>query len=64
MIIMKEQIDLHPLIDGRHSLGDDMVPHLFSVTRGRMPMLSLESLQIDMVRRLMDGGSIMQVTAI
>ena len=43
MIIMKKQIDLHPLIDGRHSLGDDMVPHLYLVIRGRMPMSSLES---------------------
>jgi len=59
MIIMKEQIDLHPLIDGRHSLGDDMEPHLYLVTRGRMPILSLENLLIGMVRRLMGGGSIM-----
>ena len=58
MIIMKKQIDLHPLIDGRHSLGEDMAQHLYLVTRGRMPMLSFESLLIDMVRRLMGGGSI------
>lgn len=58
MIIMNEQIDLHPLIDGRHLLGDDMVPHLYLVTRGRMPMLSFESLPIDMVQRLMGGGLI------
>ena len=59
MIIMNEQIDLHPSIDGRDLLGEDTAQHLYLVIRGRMPMLSFESLLIDMVRRLMDGGLIM-----
>ena len=64
MIIMNEQIDLRPLIDGRDLLENDMVLHLYLVIRERMPMLSLESLLIDMVRRLTGGGLTMQPTAI
>ena len=48
MIITKEQTDLHPLIDGRGLLENDMVLHLYLVTRELMPMLLLESLLIDM----------------
>jgi len=55
-----ERTDRSPSIDRwRDLLGEDMVPHLYLVIRGRMPMSSLGSLLIDMVRRLMGGGLIM-----
>ena len=51
MIIINEQIDLRPLIDGKDLLEGDTEAHLYLVTRGRMPMLSLESLLIGIGRR-------------